>query len=88
MASLAIQEYLDLIPAVKHTPRGYLWSSYDREADVLYVNFKKPSVATDSVLTDDDIIVRYEGKEVIGLTILHLSKRRPRRRRNHRTRQN
>jgi len=41
---------------VKHSPKGYLWSSYDSEADVLYINFKKPSHATDSELTDDDII--------------------------------
>ena len=41
--------------------------SYDAEADVLYVNFKKPSEATDSELTDDDVIIRYEGEEVIGL---------------------
>jgi len=42
---------------------------------VLYINFKKPSHATDSELTDDDIIVRYEGGEMVGLTILHASKR-------------
>ncbi|HEX9742928.1 MAG TPA: DUF2283 domain-containing protein, partial [Nitrospiraceae bacterium] len=60
-----------------HAPQGYLWSSYDKEADTLYINFKKPSVATDSELTDDDVIIRYEGKEVVGLTILHASKRHP-----------
>jgi len=49
--------------------------SYDAEADVLYVNFKKPSYATDSELTDDDVIIRYEGDKVIGLTILHASQR-------------
>ena len=75
MASLAIQEYMDIIPAVKHAPKGFLWSSYDREADVLYINFKKPSHATDSEITNDDVIVRYEGNEIVGLTILHLSKR-------------
>ena len=75
MASIAIQEYLNLIPAVKHAPQGYLWSSYDSEADVLYVNFKKPSHATDSELTDDDVIIRYEGNKIVGLTILHMSKR-------------
>jgi len=36
---------------VASTPHGYLWSSYDREADVLYINFKKPAMATDSELT-------------------------------------
>ncbi len=76
MAKLAIQEYLQLIPAVRHTPGGYLWSSYDQEADVLYVNFKKPSVATDSELTDDDVIIRYEGDVVVGLTVLHASTRK------------
>ncbi len=75
MANLAIQEYLSLISPVSNTPRGYLWSSYDAEADTLYINFKKPSHATDSELTDDDVIIRYEGEEVIGLTILHASER-------------
>jgi uncharacterized protein YuzE len=42
---------------------------------VMYVNFKKPGVATDSELTDDDIIIRYAGDEVIGFTILHASQR-------------
>jgi uncharacterized protein YuzE len=52
-----------------------LWLSYDQEADTLYVNFRKPSHATDSDLTDDDVIVRYEKDEIIGLTILHASRR-------------
>ena len=72
---LDIQEYVRLIPAVKHSPGGYLWSSYDAEADVLYINFKKPSYATDSEVTSDDVILRYEGEQVIGLAILHASKR-------------
>ncbi len=50
---------------------------YDQAADVLYINFKKPSVATDSELTDNDIVIRYEGEEVIGLTILHVGQRSP-----------
>ena len=75
MAVIQIEDYLKLVPAVKNAPHGYLWSSYDAEADVLYINFKKPSHATDSELTDEDVIVRYEGDEVIGLTVLHVSKR-------------
>jgi uncharacterized protein YuzE len=70
-----LQDYLKLVPAVTGSPQGYLWSSYDPEADVLYVNFKKPSHATDSELTDDDVIVRYEGEEIVGYTILNASKR-------------
>jgi uncharacterized protein YuzE len=45
--------------------------SYDAEADTLYVNYKKPSHASDSELTDDDVIMRYEGGELVGFTILH-----------------
>lgn len=70
-----VQEYLKLLPVVKQSPQGAVWSSYDAEADVLYINFKKPSHATDSELTDDDIIIRYEDDKIIGLTILHASKR-------------
>jgi len=75
MAHVAIKDYLPLIAAVKGAPQKYLWSSYDAEADVLYINFRKPSRATDSELTDDDVIIRYEGEEIVGLTILHASRR-------------
>jgi len=57
-------------------PFKCIWSSYDEEADVLYLNFKKPSRADDSELTDDDIIIRYEKGEIIGVTVLHASKRK------------
>ena len=57
MALELVEQYLKIIPAVQSAPQKYLWSSYDTEADVLYINFKKPSHATDSELTDDDIII-------------------------------
>ncbi|MEI8014061.1 MAG: DUF2283 domain-containing protein [Nitrospira sp.] len=75
MAIADIQEYLKLIPAVNRAPQHAVWLIYDAEADTLYVNYKKPSHATDSEITDDDVIIRYEGEEVIGFTVLHASKR-------------
>lgn len=75
MAALAITDYLHMIPAVTHAPQGYLWSTYDAEADVLYINFKKPCHADDSELTDDGVILRYEAGEIVGLTIMNASKR-------------
>lgn len=75
MAIVDFQEYLKLIPTVNRAPHHAVWLTYDAEADTLYVNFKKPSYATDSEMTDDDVIVRYEGEEVIGFTVLHASKR-------------
>lgn len=75
MALADIQEYLRLIPAVNRAPQHAVWLTYDAEADTLYVNYKKPSHATDSEMTDDDVIIRYEDDKVIGFTVLHASKR-------------
>jgi uncharacterized protein YuzE len=71
-----MHEYLKLLPAIKDAPAGAVWMHYDAEADVLYVNFMRPSVAVDSELTDDDVIIRYDkDDQVIGYTILHAQKR-------------
>ena len=75
MAVEKYQTYLNWLPTVKQSPQSTVWVSYDNEADTLYVNFKKPSRATDSELTDDDVIVRYENEEIIGYTVLHASQR-------------
>jgi uncharacterized protein YuzE len=75
MALANLDDYLKMLPAVKHAPQNSIWLTYDAEADVLYINFKKPSQATDSELTDDDIIIRYEDDTIIGFTILHASQR-------------
>jgi len=75
MAVADFRDYLKFLPAVKQAPQSNVWFSYDEEADALYINFKKPSYATDSELTDEDVIVRYEGDEVVGMTILHASQR-------------
>ncbi len=75
MAVANLDEYLRLLPATLRAPHRLLWSSYDADADVLYVNFRKPSHATDSQLTDDDVILRNDGDEMVGVTVLHASKR-------------
>jgi len=75
LAVTEIQDYLKLLPNVKQSPQGLVWMSYDREADVLYVNYQKPGLATDSEITDDDVIVRSNGNEIVGFTILHASQR-------------
>jgi uncharacterized protein YuzE len=43
------------------------------EAKALYVKFKRPSHATDRAFTEDDVIVWYEGDQVVGLTALRAS---------------
>ena len=38
----SLNDLLSLLPAVRHSPNGRLWASYDEEADVLYVHFNEP----------------------------------------------
>jgi len=52
-----------------------VWADYDEIANVLYMHFKKPNHADNSEMTDDDIIIRYENGEIIGLSVLNASKR-------------
>ncbi len=70
-----LNQYFGLAPAVRHSPSGRLWASYDEEVDVLYIHFQAGARATDSEITDDDVILRYDGDEIIGITILHASRR-------------
>ncbi len=49
-------------------------SSYDREADVLYVRFEK-GAADRSDLTPDDVVLRFREGRLIGITILNASRR-------------
>ena len=76
MAPIDVKEILNLTPHLLSIPFKRIWYSYDEGADVLYLNFKKPSHADDSELTDDDIIIRYEKGEVVGMTVLHASERK------------
>ena len=76
MGTVEVKRVLELVPELLEVPYSRIWTAYDKEADVLYINFKKPSHADDSELTDDDIIIRYEKGEVIGITILNASRRR------------
>ena len=69
------KKYIELRAQVLNIPYSRIWTTYDKGADVLYINFKKPSHADDSELTDDDIIVRYEKGKIVGVTILNASSR-------------
>jgi uncharacterized protein YuzE len=65
---------LESIPYLLKMPSKRMWVDYDDEADVLYISFRKPQQANDSVM-ENDIISHYHNKEIIGLTILHAESR-------------
>ena len=75
MAPVQLSDFLDAIPAVLQAPHRSMQCTYDEPADVIYMNFEPGAEATDSELGPDDIIVRYRGEEIIGLTIIHASSR-------------
>lgn len=53
----------------------HMWLDYDSEADVLYISFRKPQRATTTIETEDDILIRKDGKKIVGVTILNASSR-------------
>ena len=53
----------------------HMWADYDKEADVLYLSFRKPQRAKMTIERDDDILIRQDGNKVVGITILNASKR-------------
>lgn len=48
---------------------------YDEEADVLYISFGPPVAASDSAVLASDIILRYKGRKVVGITVPSFRKR-------------
>jgi uncharacterized protein YuzE len=71
MAEVSISR--ELIANLLALPARQVWTDYDREADVLYVSFRKPQQATDSIMEDDGNIYHYRDDELVGVTILHAS---------------
>lgn len=73
METIEANDFKSVLPYfMKHKN---VWSNYDQEADTLYMHFKKPNHADFSEMTEDEIIIRYEDNEIVGLTILNASKR-------------
>lgn len=75
MATVDLNHVLSFVPQALQLNQKHIWLSYDEEADVLYLNFKKPSHADDTELLENDVLVRYENDEVVGVTIMNASKK-------------
>jgi len=75
MGAAEVEKVSALVPHLLGISHKKIWVDYDEEADVLYVNFKRPSRADDSELTDDDVIIRREKGEVVGMTFLNAARR-------------
>ena len=65
-----MREVFQAMPHLKRLPSNHMWIDYDRDADVLYMSFEKPQRANDSVLQSDNVLLRYRGKKLVGITII------------------
>lgn len=48
---------------------AHVWIDLDEVADVLYISFRKPQQAKDSVM-EDNIVYHYDGEQLVGVTII------------------
>ena len=70
-----MREVFKATPHLLKFPVTRMWLDYDKEADVLYISFKRPQDATDSEMADSGILLRYKENDLVGMTILEASKR-------------
>lgn len=75
MAVAEMSFLLRSAPEAKGVPGHTFRWTFDEEADVIYVTFGEPREADDSSHTSDGVIRRYAKGQLIGMTILHASKR-------------
>jgi len=74
MEEKIISNIVEIIPQFVKIARQ-MWIDYDREADVLYVNFEKPQNADNSIM-EGNTIIHKRGNRIVGMTIINASKYR------------
>lgn len=75
MEAIVPESVLQAIPNLVGFPQERFWVDYDRDADVLYISFRRPQDADESVMTDSGILLRYRQDELVGVTVLDASAR-------------
>ena len=70
-----IESCLRLCSELTKFNKPHLWVDYDQEADVLYLSFRKPQKAKKTIEMENDILVRTDGGDIVGITIMNASTR-------------
>lgn len=70
-----IKTCIELSSDILRLPIEHIWVDYDKEADVLYLSFRKPQRAKKTIEFNDDILIRKDGRKIVGITILNASTR-------------
>ena len=66
---------LSAIPMIINFPSQHFRVDYDEEADVLYISFQHPQKATNTLMRDDGLLLRYRDDQLVGVTVLDASTR-------------
>jgi len=70
-----IDSCLGLSSQLVKLPVKHIWVDYDEEADVLYLSFRKPQRAKKTIEMDDDVLIRTDDDQIVGITIMNASSR-------------
>ena len=71
MAKTKVKDFdLSVIPYLLKFRQRHYWVDYDDETDTLYISFRKPQSANDSVMKNN-FIYHYDGEEIVGITVLY-----------------
>ncbi len=69
---MAEMKFLRSVPCLPAAPTRRIWTDYDDGVDVLYVSFRKPQRANDSIM-EDNVICHYRDDDLVGMTVLQVS---------------
>ena len=59
-----------VVPYFLKINQNHYWVDYDDQTDILYISFRKPQCANDSIMKND-LIYHYDADQLVGVTILH-----------------
>ncbi|MCL4515728.1 MAG: DUF2283 domain-containing protein [Firmicutes bacterium] len=74
MEKADVMNIIKAIPYLASLSIDHMWMDYDREADVLYITFNREP-ADDTEMSDENILFRYKGDKLVGMTVMGASKR-------------
>ncbi len=68
------EEALEKLDNLRIASLREVWIEYDKQNDILYINFGKEE-PDESIMVDDDIIVSIREDKIVGISIYNFSRR-------------
>ncbi len=68
------EESLKKVSELRVADIRQLWIEYDKQSDILYINFGREE-PDESIMIDDDVVVGIKDDKIVGITIFNFSRR-------------